>query len=98
MIRSKRLGYWFRLGMPERSLYSLALQLPVKFKSIVLVRALVSILKELKQCGDRTYNTLMRGSEAAWMFSIAAVSWGNAQAQGWRNDHAYIVFLGRMAG
>ncbi len=96
MSRSKRNGNWFSLSRSERSLYGLALSLKISFRSFELIRALVSILKKLKQFGDRAYNTLMNGMQLAWVFSEMAVKWGNEMAREWRNDRYYIEYLSKF--
>jgi len=95
MLKAKRRGSWFRLSRTERSFYSLATRLRVRYESYALMRGLVSILKKLKELGDRAYGQLLRGRELAWSFSEAAVRWGNPRAYSWRNDRNYILFLGR---
>jgi len=96
MLLSKRLGSWFRLNLQERSIIDLALTLKVKFRSIDLMRAIVSILKKLRETG-RSFNIkLLRGSRLALAFSEAAVSWGNRAARRWRSDRSYIDFLGKF--
>ncbi len=96
MRKAKRNGSWFRLDGLERSLYGLALKLQVTFKSHQLMKAMVSILKKMKQLGDGLYRALIWGSRVAWAFSEAAVSWGNKEAREWRNDRDYISYLGLM--
>ena len=96
MYSAKRNGSWFRLGRVERGVYSLAVRLDVKLESAVLLRALVGVLKKLKEMGDRAYAVLMEGMRLAWAFSEAAVSWGNQTAKGWRSDANYASFLGRF--
>lgn len=95
MRKAKRNGHWFRLTGTERGFFSLATRLRVEFKSYDLLRAMVAILKKLKEAGDRAYGMLMKGRELAWTFSEAAVRWGNSKAYSWRNDRNYILFLGR---
>ena len=96
MSAAKRDGSWFRLGSVERGVYSLAMRLDVKLESAVLLRALVCVLKKLKEMGDGAYASLMDGMRLAWAFSDAAVSWGNEAAKGWRSDASYASFLGRF--
>jgi hypothetical protein len=96
VFKSKRAGYWFRLGKQERSLFNLAIRLNIKFESLSLIRALVSVLKKLKQLGDTAYLRIVQGAKLAWAFSEAAVSWGNVGARSWRNDRGYIDFLGKL--
>ena len=72
----------------------LALRIVPRFESLSLVRALVGILKRLKEAGSGAYAIIMAGKEAAWAFSKAAVAWGNAEAKAWRNDMGYIAYLG----
>ena len=93
MIRAKRAGTWWRLPGRERGLYSLALRLDVKLQSHELLKALVSVLKSLRETCDRGYMALMRAMKVAWAFSEFAVKAGNAGAKEWRNDRLYIEFL-----
>ena len=98
MIRAKRAGTWFRLSRQERILYSLAMRIDVKFRSYELLKALVSVLKNLRDACDRGYGALMKGMGLAWAFSEAAVSWGNESAREWKRDQHYIRFLARVLG
>ncbi len=92
--KSKRQGAWFRLSRQERGICSLAMRLKVKFESMGLLRALVSIMKKLGEFGESQYARLMWGTRLAWAFSAVAVNWGYADAKAWRNDVKYIEFLG----
>jgi hypothetical protein len=98
MLSSKRNGVWFRLSREQRALFSLALNLRVKFESIALARALINILKSLREMGGGIFALMMRGSTLAWAFSAAATSWGNPNAKQWRNDKNYIAYLGGLFG
>lgn len=95
MMRARRKGYWFGLSRMERSLYSLALRLQVTLRSIDLIRALVSILRKLKEMGDEGFARLIQGARLAWTYSEVAVAWGNPAARPWRNERNYIIFLGQ---
>lgn len=96
MIRAKRQGCWFGLSKMERSLYSLALRVKVKFVSISLLRALVSVLRKLREMSDEVYTRLAEGVKLAWGFSAAAVGWGNKEAKAWRSDLKYAKYLGTL--
>ncbi len=96
VLLSKRRGSWFRLSHQERSIINLSLSLKVKFRSFGLLRAVVSILKKLRDTGRSFNRGLLRGSRIARIFSEAAVSWGNQAARGWRSDRQYIAFLGNI--
>jgi hypothetical protein len=96
MIRAKRAGYWYSLNKIERSLYSLCLNLNVKFRSLQLARAVISVLKRLSSAGTTLLSIIDKGREIAWLYSNAAVSWGNKNARSWRNEMSYIVYLGRF--
>ena len=93
MIRSKRAGTWFGLDRVKRGLYSLAMRLDVKLQSPELLKALVSVLKCLKETCDRAGMAFMRAMKLAWAISEAAVRWGNAGAREWRNDQNFVKFL-----
>ncbi len=91
---SKRRGAWFSLERHEKSLLSLASRLEVKFESLDLLRAIVSVMKKLESLGDTLYARIERGTRLAWTFSEFARKNGNVTAQGWRTDRAYIDYLG----
>jgi len=98
MTKSKRTRHWYSLNRQERGLYSLALSLDIKFNSIDLMRALVSIVKKLRSLADGLYSRLVRGTRLAWIFSDAAVRWGNAEAKEWRHDRNYVIYLAALMG
>ena len=93
MIRAKRAGTWFRLGKLQRSLYGLAMRLDVKLQSPELMKALVSVLRSLRERFDGSYRALMKAVDVAWAFSAVAVKGGNEGAREWRHDWNYIRFL-----
>jgi len=93
MIRAKRAGTWFRLPRMQRGLYGLAMRLEVKLQSPELLKALVSVLKSLRQTCDRAGAAFIRAMRQAWVISDSAVQWGNAKAREWRNDLNFVRFL-----
>ena len=93
MIRAKRSGIWFRLRRRERGMFELAIRLKVKLQSHDLLRALVAVLKDLRQTCDRAGAAFLRAMRLAWGISETAVGWGNPRAREWRNDLSYIRFL-----
>ena len=69
------------------------MRLDIKLQSHDLLKALVSVLRDLRERFDRGFDLLMRGTCMAWAFSEAAVRAGNEGARGWRHDQDYIHFL-----
>lgn len=98
MAKSKRTKRWYSLSKQDRGLYSLALRLDVSFRSVELIRALVSIVKRLRTLSNNIYTRFIRGTEMAWAFSEAAVRWGNPLAKSWRHDREYALYLGGVMG
>ncbi len=96
MTVSKRRGAWFSLEKREKSIMYLSLKLDVKFASLDLLRALISIFKKLEQHGETLYARLQRGTKLAWAFSEFAVRCGNLSARSWRNDREYALHLGTL--
>ena len=94
MQSAKRGGAWFSLDRKEKSILYLSVRLDLKFESLDLLRSLASILKKLEERGRSLYACIQRGTRLAWSFSEFAVSCGNLAAKGWRNDRAYVIFLG----
>ena len=74
-------------------MFELAMRLNVKLQSHELLRALVAVLKDLRETCDRVGAAFVRGMQLAWAISEAAVGWGNTRAREWRNDLDYIRFL-----
>jgi len=93
MVKAKRRGFWFRLSIMERSIYSLALNLKINFQSYELIRAIVSILKKIKSMYSCSYSLFIKGTSIAWLFSEFAFKLGNAYAYEWRRDRNYIIYL-----
>jgi len=97
MAKAKRRGAWFSLDRKEKSILYLSVRLQLKFESLDLLRCLASILKKLEETGETMYARFQRGVKLAWAFSEFAVSCGNKGAKAWRNDRAYVLFLGRLS-
>ena len=76
-------------------MFELALRLKVKLQSHDLLRALVSVLKSLREKFDVGYRALVKAMEMAWAFSEVAVRAGNQDARQWRHDRNYVRFLSR---
>jgi len=93
MIRAKRAGTWFKLRRQERGMFELAMRLDVKLQSHDLLKALVSVLRNLRERFDKGFSLLMRATRMAWAFSEACVRAGNTSARGWRNDQNYVRYL-----
>lgn len=71
----------------------MAMRLEVKLQSPELLKALVSVLKCLRETCDRVGAAFIKGMRLAWAISEAAVGWGNAEARDWRNDLNFVRFL-----
>ena len=93
MIRAKRAGTWFGLPRQQRGMFELAMRLEVKLQSHDLLKALVSVLRNLRERFDLGFGVLMKAARIAWAFSDAAVRAGNGAAVEWRSDMRYIKFL-----
>ena len=76
-------------------MYELAMRLHVKLQSHDLLRALVGVLKDLRETCGVVGAAFVRATRLAWAISEAAVGWGNPKAREWRNDRNYIGFLAR---
>ena len=98
MTRAKRAGTWFRLPRLQKSLYGLAMRLDVKLQSHELLKALVSVLKALRETCDRAGVAFVRATRLAWAISGAAERWGNVKAREWRSDLSFIRYLAITLG
>jgi hypothetical protein len=69
------------------------MRLEVRLQSKELLKALVLVLKNLRESLDGAGVAFFRASRLAWAISEAAVAWGNAKARNWRNDLDFVRFL-----
>jgi hypothetical protein len=93
MLKARRAGDWFRLPRRERGMYELAMKLKVKLLSHDLLKALVSVLKSLREISDKGFALFMRATKIAWGFSDLAFKAGNEDARNWRSNLDFIGFL-----
>ena len=98
MVIARRAGAWFRLPRRERGMYELAMRLNVKLMSHDLLKALVSVLRNLRDITDKGFGIIMRATKIAWGFSETAFKAGNKEAREWRNDRGYISYLASSLG
>lgn len=74
-------------------MYELAMRLEVKLQSHDLLKALVMVLRSLREIADRGFGLLAKATEIAWVFSESAYMAGNKEAKEWRHDQNYIRYL-----
>jgi len=60
------------------------------------MRAIVSVLRKLRDVSGLVSSRFSRGRRIALIYSEAAVDWGNQSAKAWRHDSTYIRFLGEI--
>ncbi|MEM3186304.1 MAG: hypothetical protein QXQ39_06465 [Conexivisphaerales archaeon] len=96
VIRSKRNKGWFSLDKSEKSFCTLFLRLDIKMKSIELFRAVIMVIKKMRELYDNSYSLFVKGVGMAWLYSNAALSWGNKYAASWRYDRSFIIYLGKL--
>ena len=92
--KAKRLGVWKRIRRIERGILSLSSSLRITFKSVNLLKAIVTILKEIKQLISFTYKNYILGQKTAYKIARYAAENGYQQAAEWAKDINYIVWWG----
>jgi hypothetical protein len=94
ITRAKRSGVWGRIGRIERGILSLSSNLRITFKSMEILRAIVTIMKEITQLISFTYRNYMLGIKTASKMAKYAVKGGYQQAENWIKDKNYIIWWG----
>ena len=93
--RLKVRGVWHYLEPATRGWLELASRLEgIKFRSQMVLSVLVKILKRVKPLLDFPGLVARIGVQYAWSVSKVAASWGNSDAERWKNDKAFQFYCG----
>jgi len=93
--RLKVRGVWQYLEPATRGWLSLAVRLDgIKFRSQKVLSVLAKILNRVKPLLDFPGLVARVGVRYAWNASKLAASWGNKDAERWKNDRAYQFYCG----
>lgn len=96
--RLKVRGVWQYLEPAVRGWLDLASKLEdIKFRSEKVLSVLFKILKRVKPLLDFPGLVASIGARAAWRASKIAASWGNSDAERWRNDGAFQFYCGLVS-
>jgi len=98
IYRLKVRGIWRHLDPATRGWLTLASSLEsIKFKSREVLSVLVKILKRVKPLLSPPRLLSEIGVRYAWRAWRIASSWGNKDAESWKNDRAYQLYCGLTA-
>ena len=92
--RAKRSGVWGRIGKIERGILCLSSSLQITFKSMKLLRAIVTIMKEINQLLSFKCRNYILGIKTAYRIAEYAAECGYQQAANWTKDKNYIIWWG----
>jgi len=96
--RLKIRNIWQYLEPPVRGWLDLACKLKgIKFKSRKVLLVLCNILSRVKNLLSFPGLVASIGVRAAWRASTLAASWGNKDAEKWRNDKAFNFYCGLVS-
>jgi len=96
--RLKARRVWRHLDPATRGWLTLASRLEsIKFKSREVLSVLVKILKRVKSLLSPSRLLAEVGMRYAWRAWRIASSWGNRDAESWKNDRAYQLYCGLTA-
>lgn len=96
--RLKVRGIWQYLEPATRGWLSLAASLEgIKFRSREVLSVLVKVLKRVKPLLDFPGLVARIGVRATWNVGRIAVSWGNSDADRWRNNKAFQFYYGLLS-
>ena len=89
---------WWNLDTATRGWLTLASSLEsIKFRSREVLSVLVKILKRVKSLLSTPRLLSEIGVRYAWRAWRIASSWGNKDAESWKNDRAYQLYCGLTA-
>ena len=92
MLRVKRARKWFLVDPLTRAFVRACLMMRLaRVRSILLMKAIIKAIRELKQIASQEYRLVEVGICEAWRLSELASSWGHKRAREWRSNKAYII-------
>jgi len=92
MLSVKRARKWFLVDPLTRAFVRACLMMRLaRVRSILLMKAIIKAIRELKQMASQEYRLVEAGIHEAWRLSELASSWGHKTAREWRNNKAYII-------
>ncbi len=88
----KKARRWFQVNpLSKAFIKGLFLMKMSRVKSILLMKAIIKTIRELKHILSRESRLIEIGIREAWRLSELASSWGHKYAREWRNNRNYII-------
>ena len=92
VLRVRRARKWFLVDPLTRAFVKACMIMRLaRVKSILLMKAIIKAIKELRQIASQEYRLVEIGLPEAWRLSDLASSWGHKKAREWKNNKAYII-------
>jgi hypothetical protein len=92
VLHVRRARKWFLVDPLTRAFVKACMIMRLaRVKSILLMKAIIKAIKELKRIASQEYRLVEIGLPEAWRLSDLASSWGHKKAREWRNNKAYII-------
>jgi len=92
ILRVKKHRRWFQVNPLTKAFIKAFMIMKLdNIKSILLMKAIIKTIRELKQIMSREYNLVEIGIREAWKLSELASSWGHMKAREWRSNKAYVI-------
>ena len=92
ILRVKKQRRWFQVSpLTKAFIKAFTVMRLESIKSILLMKAIIKTIRELKQLISREYSLVEIGVREAWRLSELASSWGHENAGEWKNNKAYII-------
>jgi len=63
-------------------------------KSLILMKAIVKTIKELKEIISEEAKLIRMGLSEAWKISELASKWGHSFSDSWKNNKYFIIYQG----
>jgi hypothetical protein len=92
MLCVRKARKWFLVDPLTRAFVKACMIMRLgRVKSILLMKAIIKAIKELKRIASQEYRLVEIGLPEAWRLSELASSWGHKKARGWRSNKAYVI-------
>lgn len=95
VLRVKKLKRWYLVDPLTKAFIKGFMIMKLRnIKSILLIKTLIRVIKMLRELSSKDFEYLKEGVKEAWRLSMIASSWAHPTATSWKNNKAYIAYLG----
>ncbi|MEM3688049.1 hypothetical protein [Saccharolobus sp.] len=93
VVKVKKLRKWYLVSRLTRAFIRSCLLMRLEtVKSLILMKAIVKTIKELKEIISEEAKLIRMGLSEAWKISELASKWGHSSSRSWKSNKYFIIY------